>query len=436
MRVFAWLLLIAGLAACSASPAKRVPAQEIPRLPAETAAPPSREDFERLAIQIRTQTLITLLTEELRQQGASRDIAPMRYPTDPDELGTELRKIVEREFAGNTAALERADSVDWATLGAWIHAQSGEYYSSIRSTSRLKGNDVGMASFIGVVVGQSLPLVFLAVGQPAIAASIAVVPTGILIALGYASAKALMHRHRVVSYYGSRSNYRYYVNLEAAVRAKLHLRKSSDVLAALTSPDDGDTAVVFSDDAVFMNPWEFLGFTKNRLSYLDLKRIARNRGMPRSEIRAMEKKVDDRSIRSSILFAWIKDHLSAREFSELRRKFSESFVKTGNGTAIGALQDWVVEAPRVASCEGLKAFAAKAPAGVPAPYVAETWYRILVPIFSETVRGVGPVKFRAMVLRSERLDILGRLAVESKDAQEWDEGWNRELNDVVSTACP
>ena len=391
-----------------------------------------------MLLELRTQTIVSLVTEELKAQETSVQMmttAGVARIPEESETAAHLQAMAETEFADNPDALERSKHVNYLGLAHAIHDGAKAFMHNLRTSSRVSGLDVELSFVLASLVNYVAPIFLVAIGQPAIAAAVLAFPGGTAFGALYTAIKEILHHGRTVALYGGHKNYRYQINLENAVRKKLHLHRDTDLYFAIktagspTSSDEG--SVILSNDGALQDVLEFLHLKKERLSYHDLKKIAREHGLTKAERKTLESDESDKSMRASVIFSWIEEHLSPEDFAAVKRKYSEGFVSATHEPEIAALNQWAGQAIDVKTCDQLAAYVNKVPEGIRVPYIADTWYRVIVPSLADTLDGVTIGKVHRMVEASQDFSILGRLSVH----ENWNAAWSDKLDELVTHMC-
>ena len=393
-------------------------------------APNRQKEFDRTVIQLRTQSVVDVISEELAGEGST-----VQYPVEEDKLAEKLKDISEKIFAQNPDALARSRKLSWKGIAHTVLSGAQNLGVEFRAKARVLGMDVGLVYLVGIVVDNIMPFVLTGIGQPGIAAAFEILPTGPMETGSYVALKKLLHRHKTMAEYGGKESYRYYANLETATLKKLHLHHDTDLLVSLAEPG---SAVILSDDGTVQNILRFLHPKTARLTYRELQKIARAHGMTKAQLKDLSDDFNDNSMRSSVLFEWIQKHLSENELEVVHARYPESFVKTRISPKIAPLLDWATSALDVHNCDQLVALVRKAPAGISVPLVMETWQRVLLPSVADTFSGTRVQKFYKMSRESLSLEIMARISTHqgSKTVPPvWDQKWDDLLLDAVAKLC-
>ncbi len=385
-------------------------------------------EFEKQVIALRAQTVIDLVNEELRQQGVIE-----AFPTEEDAIAARLLLIAETAFADNAEARARLKFIDWKGAARWIRDRAVGLVVDLRTQARMLGVDVALFYLISTIINDIIPIILTAAGNPALAATVLATPAGTGLSILYAGLKGLIKRKKHIKLYGGREVFRYYRNLEIAVRKKLNHKKDSDIFSALTSPtaNGEDNMVVLTNDGIFRDTLEFLNLKDRRFSFRDLKKIAKKYGLPKEELKAIKAASSDKSIRSAMLFTWIETHLSKEEMAAVKSRYAESFTRIENEPKISALTQWAGLSLDARQCTELQDLVKVAPDGVPVPLVVEVWQRVMLPEIAERFKGARLIRFHKMVKHSENFNILGRIAIDKT----WNKDWTAALLETLHPLC-
>jgi len=399
-------------------------AQETPR--------DQNQEFEKIVLELKAQKEISLITEELRNQGVDyfAAISP-NGNVDEDLLAQQLQTTAAKFFADNPEALARSKKVLWKKIAHWMNEQAVDILLEVRTKARLYGLDVGIAYVIGALGDNLLPVFFAVIGQPEIAATLLVLPTGVMETAGYLGLKNLFRHRKVVKEYGGNASYREYEKLERETRKKLHFLGKNDIVLPLASANQDGSSVLISNDGLLRNIWNLLRPREDELTFHDLKQVALASGMSRKELRDLKNGVDEKTARETLLFEWLQKHLSDEEMAAVKMKFPASFITLKNSPELDPLVSWAGEASEVRTCEELTALMKKTPMGVSVPVLLSVWQNVMMPKIADDFKGTHINRFYRMSKSSFKLQIMGRLALK----ETWTEQWQARLSSAVGQLC-
>ena len=391
----------------------------------------SRE-FERIALQVQAQKTIELISEELRTQGVNHfSVTTPNGGLDEDMLAEHLKSVADQFFANDPEGLARSKKVIWKKVAHWMSDQVSGVLQEMRTEARLYGVDVGITYLIGAVGDKLLPIIFAVLAQPELAATVLVLPTGVMETAGYLGLKNLFLHHKIVKEYGGRESYRAYQKLELDARKKLHLQGKKDVILPLSAPDAEHNSLVISNDGLIRDLLNLIIPRTNELTFHELKQISLKNGMTRKKLRSLKREVDDKVARESMLFEWLQTNLSEQDFETLKTKYPASFINVKSSPELNPISIWAGEAVDVKSCEDLTTLAKKAPMGVSVPVLMSVWQNVMMPKIADDFQGLHISRFYRMSKSSFKLQIIGRLAIQAA----WNDQWQSQFMTMVDELC-
>ena len=395
----------------------------------------SYADDARALIALKTQTIlnVTAATLEAQEINFSVPSSSLTHGKNAEEsteaLAQQLKEMAEKTFSKDPSTQEQMRGEKFKKAASWLLNQTTEAYNEARSLARNEGWSAGIVYLICAVNDWASPPLLLALGQPAIAAAILILPTGVMITAGFIAVKKVFEKRQLISLYGGKESYRYYRELEKDARGEFKLKHKKDYLLPLSSQE---SFVIPSDNLLQRTATLFHLGRRERMSARDLRRKAFNAGMTRSEFKHLKREHDEKLIRSAMLMEYLEMNLGTEEKETLRENYPESFTSVDRLANLPELVKWAQEVVPATQCDPLITFSQSVPRGVPVSMVMDVWVQVVMPYLTQKFKGIHVHGLHRLIQHSRELDIQAKL----EGDQRWDQSWQDRLSEAVALACP